>query len=300
MTPKTTDELIAALADGELELCQCPDLFAKLADDPECGRKLAEQKKLREAICGCLQDTEPFCPDALRAQIESMCAEDDQQAKSSNPSLASAPAQPKVPSAPSSISNPVLARIGRWVPAAVAAVLLLAAGILFSQASANSRGGDGPNALLTVSQVNQFAGRHGDCGMDPTILKDRDRFGDPESVQALPGHISDYFNRSADGMNLDLSRVGYRYQMTGACSLPSSGAIHLVYRKLGDPSKAMSLWLRPDDGSVAIEPGRLYVEAGDNLDHPVVLWKDNGMVYYLVGDSLEDTHKAVDALRSAV
>ncbi|MEM9020732.1 MAG: hypothetical protein AAGC44_09225 [Planctomycetota bacterium] len=300
MTPKTTDELIAALADGELELCQCPDLFAQLANDKDCGRKLAEQKKLREAVCDCLKDNQPSCPDELRAKIESLCAREDEQTMATDPTPASIPASPQTVHRTTPSTNPVLARIGRWVPAAVAAVLLLAAGILFSQASANSRGGDGPNALLTVSQVNQFAGRHGDCGMDPTILKDRDRFGDPESVQALPGHISDYFKRSADGMNLDLSRVGYRYQMTGACSLPSSGAIHLVYRKLGDPSKAMSLWLSPDDGSVAIEPGRLYVEAGDNLDHPVVLWKDNGMVYYLVGDSLEDTHKAVDALRGAV
>ena len=300
ISPKTTDELIAALADGELELCQCPELFAKLADDPCCGKKLAGQKKLREAICGCLKQEEPGCPDALKAKIKAMCCGDD-DAKATPAS-----AKPPVTGRPASATprqaqpNPVLARIGRWAPAAVAAVLLLAAGILFTQAAGPASAGDAPATLLSVSRINQFAGRHADCGKNPAVLIDHDRFGDPASVEQLPGTICDYFQCSDDGLKLDLSRIGYRYQMTGACSLPGQGAVHLVYRHQDDPTRAMSLWLRPDDGSVAIQPGRLYVEAGDNLDHPVILWKAHGMVFYLMGDSLDDAHKAVDALRDTI
>jgi len=297
ISPKTTDELIAALADGELEVCSCcPDLLAKLADDPCCGKKLAGQRRLRDAVCGCLEQVQSGCPDELKAKIKAMCCDDDASHTETTKSFGVQTAQPERVAGP----NPVLARIGRWAPAAVAAVLLLVAGVLFSQASGSASAGDPPAALLSVSRINQFAGRHVDCGKDPAILHDHDRFGDPASVELLPGKISDYFKRSADGMNFDLSQIGYDYQMTGACSLPGRGGLHLVYRHHDDPSKAMSLWLRPDDGSVAIEPGRLYVEAGDNLDHPVILWKANGMMYYLMGDSLEDAHQAVDMLRETV
>lgn len=301
ISPKTTDELIAALADGELELCQCPELFATLADDPCCGRKLADQKRLRDAVCGCLEQAQPCCPDELKAKIMSLCGEAAVATPAAAPATASARPAPAPTAAHTqrAPASPVLARIGRWAPAAVAAVMLFSAGVLFFQAGGVGSADASPAALLSVSDINRFAGRHEDCGKDPGILKDHDRFADADAVQLLPGKISDYLHRSADGLNFDLSRIGYDYQMTGACSLPGSGAVHLVYRHHDQPSRAMSLWLRPDDGAVKIQPGRLYVEAGDNLDHPVILWKANGMIYYLVGDSLEDTHKAVDMLRAS-
>lgn len=290
-SPKTTDELIAALADGEIGLCDCPELFAQLAAEPGVGRRVADQQRLREAVNEAICGPTPCCPDQLRAKLEAMCG------KHADDSAPRATTRPAAKASPTAGTSPVLARITRWVPAAMAAVLLIAAGVVFSQASSITP--QSPSPILSVSSVNTFASRHADCAMNPALLKNTDRFSDLNSVQALPGRISDYFQRSPDGMSLDLSRIGYDYQMTGVCTVPGNGSIHLVYRHHDHPERGISLWLRPDDGSLAIDPQRLYVEAGANLDHPVILWKANGMLYFLVGDSLQDAHDAVDELRQS-
>ena len=48
-----------------------------------------------------------------------------------------------------------------------------------------------------------------------------------------------------------------------------------------------------------MEAGRLYVETGnDSSEPPVLVWRTDGMVYYLVGDSVQDAFDAVDTLRN--
>lgn len=296
----TTDGLIAALADGELDLRQQPEAFARLAQDPQAAQqfaqRVADQQAMKAAVGSAMCGPQMQCPDALKQAIRAMAG-----SAPATTSPATAPAPAASPVANTASHRPtVLARIGRWAPAAVAAVLLLAAGVLFQQASQSAGTTNSPMAVLTTHRVNNFASRHSDCAKNPDILKDHDSFGQAAALETLPGKLSDYFRQSSDGMNLDLSRVGYDYQMTGACSLPGSGAVHLVYRHHDNPNRSMSLWLKPDDGALKIEPGRLYVEAGDNLDHPVILWKSNDLIFYLVGDSLEDAHLAVDELRQRV
>ena len=46
-----------------------------------------------------------------------------------------------------------------------------------------------------------------------------------------------------------------------------------------------------------MQQGRVYVEAGSDLMHPVIFWRQGDMLYYLVGDSMEDANKAVQTLR---
>lgn len=278
--------MLAALADGELDLLHQPELFAQLAQDAESARQVAGHHRLRQAVAQAMDGPSMKCPDDLAATLSAMAAEPSAQP------LPISVAPPAVRRSPG-----VLARIGRWAPTAVAAVLMFAAVVVFMQPA---DAGSGP-ALLAVSKVEAFDGRHLDCAKQPRILHDHDRFGEAGAMQQLPTKLGEYFQTSTDGMRLNLSNVGYEYQLTGVCGLPGDGSVHIVYRHRDNPDRAISLWIRPDDGSLKnLEADRVYVEAGKTLDHPVIVWRNKGMVYYLVGDSLEDAHHAVDALRDPV
>lgn len=293
-TPSTTNDLIAALADGELDLREHPEALAKIGEDPQAAQRVAFQQQLKQA-CGKAMDTPDMkCPEALAARLLAM-ASGEAEGK---------PAAPATP-APSAQAEPyegpaVIGRIGRWVPAAVAAVLLIAAGILFTQANPDGGVGIQSAAFFPVDQVDQFTGRHGDCAIDLTKLKDADRFGETSEFDQLPGKLADHFQTSTDGMRLSLDGIGYDYQLTGACALPGSGAVHIVYRNQSDPGKAISLWIKPIKPDQAeLKEGQVYSIAGDEPMQPVIIWRQGELVYYLVGDSIEDCDKAVKQLRQA-
>lgn len=290
------DEWIAALADGELDPREHPEAFAQLAQDAQAARKIANHQRLKTACATAMDGPDMRCPDELVAKLRALGVEEPAQA-------AASPKTPATSAQAGSVYHgpPVLARIGRWAPAAVAAVLLIAATVMFMQAGNTGSGSSGSVAsLLTVKDVERFDSRHSTCAEKPDVLKDHDAFGRPGDLEQLPIKLGDYFKTSADGMKLNLSGVGYDYQLTGVCGVPGSGSVHIVYQHHDTPGRAISLWLAPDDGRLNnIEPDRVYVEAGKTLDHPVIVWRSGGLIYYLVGDSLEDAHQAVDALRGA-
>ncbi|MFN3165943.1 MAG: hypothetical protein ACE37H_02650 [Phycisphaeraceae bacterium] len=296
-TPQSIDALIAALADGELDLRNNPEALAQIAQDAQAAGKIAHHQRLKDACAKAMDGPDTRCPAELAAKLRSLNVEEP--AQTDTPKL-----MPTNNATPRGAYHgpPVLARLGRWAPTAVAAVLLIAATVLFMQAGDTGPGASaGVASLLSVSDVERFDSRHFDCAEKPDILQNHDAFGEPGDLEQLPVKLADYFKTSADGMKLNLSGVGYGYQLTGVCGIPGSGSVHIVYRHHDDPGRAISLWLAPDDGRLDnIEPDRVYVEAGKTLDHPVIVWRSGGLIYYLVGDSLEDTHQAVDALRGAV
>lgn len=289
-TPESTDDLIAALADGELDLRGRPDLLARLTQDAQTTRQVAYQQQLKQACAKVMDTPETRCPADLAAKLSAMPVEQDDRS--------AVTAAPATSGGGSASGSPVLARIGQWVPAAIAAVLLIAATVVFTQAGNGGASSAGVASLLSAGQVAQFDTRHSDCAVKPEILKRHNDFGEATDFEQLPGKLGEYFQTSTDGMSLNLSGVGYDYQLTGVCNLPGNGAVHIVYRHHDDPSRAISLWVKPDDGGLdKLEPNRVYVEAGETLDRPVIVWRKTGLIYYLVGDSLQDAHEAVDALR---
>lgn len=305
------NDLLAALADGELDLRANPDALAKIAQDPQAAQRIAYQQQLKQACDKAMDRPEMKCPEALAHQLRVLAGESRAQtppqphahsldavdAAGSNapPSKSTATA-----ATPAHAGPPVIARIGQWFPAAVAAVLLIAATVMFMQSSGNSAS-TGVASLLSVKQVEYFDARHGDCALKPEMLKDHEAFGPARDIEQLPGKLGEYFQASTDGIHLSLSDINYDYQLTGACNLPGTGFVHIVYRHHDDPSRAISVWLAPDHGDYdALEPDRVYVEAGKSLDRAVIVWRSKGMVYYLVGDSLQDAHQAVAVLHDAI
>ena len=290
--PQTPAELLAALADGELDLSQSPQARQLLSEDPQAAVQIACQQQLRRSVAAAMDGPAMRCPEDLRASLHEMAAEAD-----ASSDLSQTPPPTPAASMPPYTGEPVLARIGRWAPAAVAAVLLVAATAVFFATGTGGLGQPG-TAVLDVQAVQTFGHRHTLCASDPSErLVGHERFGD--SLEQLPGNLNDYFSRSADGLSLDLSSAGYEYQLTGVCSLPGSGSVHIVYQNKSNPDQMMSLWVIPAQQEISeqMEAGRVYVEAAADLDHPVILWEDNGLLFYLVGDSLQDAQNAVQTLR---
>ncbi|MFK7790975.1 MAG: hypothetical protein AB8C95_15965, partial [Phycisphaeraceae bacterium] len=130
-------------------------------------------------------------------------------------------------------------------------------------------------------------------------LKNPDQFGGND-FEKLPGRLRDYFDTKTDKLSLNLDGIGYDYQLTGTCSMPGSGAVHIVYHKHNDPKQSISVWIvpaKPDHDK--LEEGRVYSEVSDDILRPVIFWRDGGLLYYVVGDSIEDCDKAVQQLRQA-
>lgn len=301
-TPNSTHDLLSALADGELDLRESTDALARIADDPQGAQRIAFQQQLRRSVASAMDEPAMRCPEALRARVERVAQDAAADSAPTNPApapatTAPAPAAPTPTTAPRPAGPPVLARIGRWAPAAVAAILLIAATGVFFAGRPVAQSGPSPT-VLDVNTIQTFASHHMHCAEDPASrLHHPERFG--EGLDELPGHLADYFDRSADGVAFDLSAVEYDYQLAGVCNLPGSGAVHLVYRHHDHPDRAMSLWIVPAKPEVVeqMTPGRVYIETAKDLDHPVILWEDSGLLFYLVGDSLEDAQHAVHALR---
>lgn len=291
--PKTMDEMLLALADGELDFADQPQVMAKLAEDPSAAHRLAHEQRLKQACAKAMTGPEMKCPNELAGKLLAMAAGESTAAKP----VTSPPIAPQ--QAPYA-GPPVIARIGRWAPAAVAAVLLVAAGVLFSQANPgtaeiNTRSID----FLNPDQITNLTGRHFDCAERPDRLKNPDQFGGNDFEQ-LPGKLGDYFDTEATKLSLNLDGIGYDYQLTGTCSLPGRGAVHIVYHKQANPDQSISVWIVPAKPEhEMLTEGRVYSEVGDNLLRPVIFWRDGGLLYYLVGDSIQDCDKAVQQLRQA-
>lgn len=291
--PKTMDEMLLALADGELDFADQPQVLIKIAEDPKAAHRLAHEQHLKRACAKVMDGPEMKCPNDLAGKLLAMASDASRKT--------AAPVQRTQSQQAPYVGPPILARIGRWVPTAVAAVLLVAAGVLFNQANT---GGTGINtqaaAFLSADQISNLTGRHFDCAERPDRLKNPSQFGDVNAFEQLPGKLSDYFNTDTNKLSLNLGGIGYDYQLTGTCSLPGSGAVHIVYHKHNDPKQSISVWIVPATTKHdKLEQGRVYSEVNDNILRPVIFWRDGGLLYYVVGDSIQDCDKAVQQLRQA-
>lgn len=279
-------QLIAAFADGELTGEQNLQLMKLMADDPGITQQVADQQKLRQAVARAMTDESIQTPAHLRDQIMQMSIDDTPASHTET-----------TPTARPQTGSSVLAVIGRWAPAAVAAVLLI--GALVALNLADNVGGSKlitSAKVLNASLVNEFGNRHFKCARHLTPMHGTDKF--PQDLDALPGALSSYFQQPIDENALNLSALGFEFDMAGLCLLPGKGSVHVVYKSQAPTGQidTLSLWLRPYDDQSTIEPGRLYKTADATDNFPMLVWRQGDMVYYLVGDSYDTVERAFDAI----
>jgi len=280
------DQLLAAFADGELDGAQNLEVLHMMAKDPSIADKVAQYQKLRGAVAKAMDAPSLKAPDRLRDQIMRVA---DQAQATPNTNRLAASAQTGGPK--------VLAVIGRWLPAAVAAMLLIGVLATFNAIDRPDKGSLITSAnVLNASMIDQFGDRHFKCSRKITPMYGIDQF--PQNLTALPGALTDYFHQTIDAKVLDLSSLGYEFDVAGLCVIPGKGAVHLVYQSKAPTGQAetLSLWLRPFEQGSRIEPDRLYKADAPQQSYPMLVWRHGDMVYYLVGDSHDAVERAFDAI----
>jgi anti-sigma factor RsiW len=282
------DQLLAAFADGELDGAQNLKVLEMVAKDPALAKRVAQYQELRGAVAKAMDTPSLQAPDALREQIGRLAAEHESEPPVGSRQTAQTHQGPAV-----------LAVIGKWLPAAVAAVLLIG-----TLVTINGVFPAGSPTLITqanflnASLVDQFGSRHFKCSRKISPMYGIDQF--PQDLTALPGALTDYFKQPINAQALNLSSLGYRFDVAGLCVIPGKGAVHLIYQSKAPTGQAetLSLWLRPFEEGSGIEPDRLYKTASPQENFPMLVWRHGEMVYYLVGDSTDAVERAFDAISS--
>ena len=302
MSQSEVRKYLPAFADGELDVEQNLRVLEAMAMDPTHTRRVLHQQQLRKACARVMDRPDCHCPDQLKQQIQTISSAESPAsptAITATPTLTLAGTDAeRSKHTPTTPAPDVIARIGRWLPAAVAAVLLIGALAVFFSPRANS----GMAFGLDEARLAAFAGRHKSCSSDVTKLVPG--IANPTNVAALPGTIDDYFvSQFGDEQTghidtaLDLSVLGYEFQRVGVCGLPGKNAVHVVYKAAdgADHGKSLSLWIKPDAPDLQLVPRRLYTaEAADG--QPLLIWERNGRTYYLLGDAPDDARHAARAL----
>jgi len=277
---------LAAFADGELDVEQNLRVLEHMAINPTATRRVMHQQQLRQAVDRTIRNQAPPTPEALKQQIQKLAQD--------TPVTGQATARGQTGRAQGAS---VLARIGRWMPLAAAALFFVAALVVLNIAGRDSSAGFRQIAQNPIpkSQYGMFVKRHLGCSRMIDKLMHTELF--PQNLKALPASLAKFLGGQATP-GLDLSSIGYEFYAVGECNVPGKKSVHLIYHAKNDPTgkDALSLWMRRYHGSPAIEPDQAYYVESDG-PHPLVLWRQGGMIYYLVGNSLANTDRAVQKLR---
>ena len=298
-----TPALLAAFADGELTDDQASRLCDCVSGNPDCVRRVMHEQRLRRACAKVMASETQRCPDEVRRRLDAILQEPAAPSESIRE-----PGRPR-PGASGERPGDGPAR-GRWLPAAVAAVLLLGAvGVYLAAGSDNSGGaGDGSvsggsgvsggdAAVLPASHVQRFETRHVRCSVGEAPMMKGELF--PATLDGLDPVLAELVDASAAGASLDLSAAGFDYALAGVCPVPGEDAVHLIYTaaepdEAGPPDRraALSLWIQHDPSRSDLKPGVPYVAADADHPHPMVVWRERDTVFYLVGDSMQDVERA--------
>ncbi len=315
---------LAAYADGELDAAQCRALLREaqaLPDAPEASRCAEHQRQLRTLLAGCMDCQKTMrCPDELRRCIEGIaqdCGCDEASSTDARANREKAPAPLAFAGASSSASA------WRW---GIAAALLFALiGGMYaltsprgnpSQIAEGPRSAQPPAAAAAGVSLASFAERrlqglvtrHVRCSAGLSSPGNTDAFAtDPD---ALAGQVADTLDCPPLPVDLDLAPAGLTLRLAGRCTAPGPGAMHLIYDAAPStntptdpdtppaPTATVSLWIKPYDphADPICTPGHLEVLADDGTPHPVMLWRDERLMYVLVGDAMPHIQRAQQTL----
>lgn len=298
-------KFVAAFADGELDIEQTLDVLSRLSMDPATTARIDHQQKLREAVARVMTGPEcrnnpTRCPELVKEEVRRLCRESPGPAADADATRPTGPAPPSPGSNATgggSGSGPgVIARLSRWSPFAVAAIVaILAAAAFLSPSGIGVRPFDG--SILEAAHAREFTHRHEHCTEDVTELMNHDAF--PKEVGRLPEAVASHMGEPGKSpIPLDLRVLGYRYAGAGLCNVPGKPAVHVIYRGIDDAAaEALSLWITPDAGQLdELEPGRVYLAHMPEGKHRMMIWRHEGMAYYLLGNQMPDIESAVDVL----
>ena len=244
--PSETD--LMAYADGELEGAAAERVRAHVEGDPVAQRKVGLHRKLCEAGRRCLSDLR--VPDEVQERVANLPAE---------------------------VARPRRMRIGYL--SAVAAVLLISVGGVAIWSFGN-RGDEvvRGSELVPISYVTSTAQRHINCSKHANHF--HTEF--PRKVEEMPASLRQYLGHGA--VCPDLSKLGYQFAGCGPCTIPGGKTAHLLYRPSSGQGGCVSLFVQPDEGQLKLDKGKVYFARDEADATPMIIWRGEGVVYYLVAE----------------
>ena len=175
-------------------------------------------------------------------------------------------------------------------------------------------------AAAVLLAVGVWAGRHGSVA--PSVGTTADVL--PAAVVARAEEVHGFCARLADGLHTggypadvaalapaverdlhtdhpypDLSPIGYRYRGAGPCGRPLADAAHLLYRSVRPGSvSAVSVFVQPwHDQYPLAAGGRLYTVSVATSPFPMLAWRTDRVVYFLLADDAPTERRAADLIR---
>ena len=288
--------LLERFADGDCTDEEAVRALELLRDEPGALEELASRHRFKLRVGQAMREV--AMPGAVKAELTQAVAGEGEAGETSEQS-----------------SGPVLGRIGRWVPAAVAAMLLLAAGVAYLATPASRDPLPGPvvvddwpaDAVMPEATARAFVTRHVRCttGVEPLDHEVRTL---PAAAGLMP-ELQPWMQRQIDGeaAALDMTGMDFGFVKAGACPVPGEAAVHLIYRN-NQPGRTdhLSLWVQafPADAAattsgaslLGLQPGKVHTIFPLHSDHPMLVWTDGERVYFLIGDAPGAVQQAAEHL----
>lgn len=280
---------LAAFADGELDVQDSLRVLEHMTMNPNATRRVMHQQQLRQMVGESVRNQVPAAPDSIRQMVENL------------------------PDEPASIAEEpksIIPNLRPWAMVGVAAVLAIVVGTMYLPSDgagwryvAEIQQPQGPQEdLVEFSFANSLMKKHVTCTRRIADLGGYVQF--PENLQQMPEAISAFLEVGEANCptKLDLTAIGYEYSGAGPCS--STGglrSIHMIYKPTdpNGPQDAISLWILPESEKYDlnhIKEGQVFKVTTAAAPHPIAVWRSNGMVYFVVGDSMTAVHSAADTL----
>jgi len=298
--PKMNDneirKYLPAFADGELDVEQNLLVLEHMAMDPTATRRVMHQQQLKQAVARHINDQTPLCPDALRQRVMALTADKVAAPDTDATLIAEPPAMQR--------QRSVIATIRRWTPAAVAAVLFVAAMVAVMSGAPSTNAPK--QTIFEARTISTFASRHAKCSSDIKAM--HPLAGSNDKVQldvtAVPAAVAAHLNQGDAAVpSLDLSGIGYEFSGAGACVIPGTPSAHLVYKPVdGSDHDAVSLWIKAYNpaSDPMMETGHVYRASSLDDQRPLLIWQKAGMIYYLIGNSPDQLEAVARLVRGDV
>lgn len=260
---------LSAFADGELDPAATRRLLQQLLDDPAAVERLRRVQQLTAAARRAVRSHTPPVPDALRDRLRALAD------------------PPPADAAP---------RRWAWFARAAAAVVLLAGGLWIGRSTkppATPRPDVVAADVLPAGVVARAEEIHGFCSRLAAGLH---AGGYPADVAALAGSVQ--ADLHSDHPYPDLTPIGYRYRGAGPCGNPLVDTAHLLYRSVRAGSvNAVSVFVQPWRGQYPLAAGRLYTVSVAQSPFPMLAWRTEHVVYFLLADDAATERAAVALVR---
>jgi anti-sigma factor RsiW len=283
--PHSLHRDLSAFADGELDPATTDRLLRHMVADPAA---LEELHRIRQLNATARRAVRAHTPPPSEDLQKRLCQILETESPVEHP-----------------ISVPPPSAMRAWwtvLPRAAAAVILLAIGIWVGRAlvrpnaPVSQRGPDeNPGDVIPASVIAQAEEIHGFCSR---LAEGLHSAGYPADIAPLA--VSVEHDLHTDHPYPNLTSIGYRYRGAGPCGNGLPETAHLLYRALRPGSvRAVSVFVQRWHGQYPLEAGRLYAVSVATSPFPMLAWRTDDVVYFLLADDAKTEQAAAALIRGA-